>query len=265
MSISVITTFPRNAYSQYAERMIDSFIFHWSKSINLYVYYEDEKPPKINFQCKKIDLLSVAPDLIAFKEKYKNDPVANGDIIEIPNGVRRSSFFVGADKNKKTFLFDAVRFAHKTFCVDHAIKNIDSDMILWLDSDTYTFANVTEEFVRSTLPEDKMVCYLGREKEKQWPECGWVGYNKNHPQLTEFMKRWTDLYNKDTIFDEMEWHDSYVWYKVLLRMNKDLGHDLGAGIPGKHIFINSVLGKYIDHLKGNRKEFGKSFESDWNK
>lgn len=260
MSISVITTFPENKYKQYAERMIDSFVFHWAKSIKLYVYYEGSKPPKENERIKKIDFFSVAPELVAFKEKYKNDPVANGDVKG--NGVRRPMSFKGSDKNKKTFLFDAVRFAHKTFCVDHAIKNIDSDMILWLDADTYTFDNVTEEFVRNTLPKDKMVCYLGREKEKQWPECGWVGYNKNHSRLTEFIKHWTDLYNKDTIFNETEWHDSYVWYQTLLRMDKNLGHDLGAGIKGKHIFVNSILGNYIDHMKGSRKELGKSLKSD---
>ena len=236
MSISVITTFPENKYKQYAERMIDSFVFHWAKSIKLYVYHEGSKLPKENTQVKKIDFFSVAPELVAFKEKYKNDPVANGDVKgRWRYGVQRPMSFKGADKNKKTFLFDAVRFAHKTFCVDHAIKNIDSDMILWLDADTYTFANVTEEFVRNTLPEDKMVCYLGREKEKQWPECGWVGYNKNHSRLTEFIKRWTDLYNKDTIFNETEWHDS---------------------------FVNSILGNYIDHMKGSRKELGKSLKSD---
>jgi hypothetical protein len=242
--------------------MIDSFVMRWPKSINLYVYYENSRPPKENSQVKKIDFFSVAPDLVAFRNKYKDDPVAHGDLKLIEGGVRRPSEFNGLDKNKKTFLFDAVRFAHKTFCVDHAIKNIDTDMILWLDADTYTFTNIDEEFIRNTLPTDKMVCYLGRNKG--WPECGWVGYNKNHPQLKEFMVQWTNLYKKDTIFNEIEWHDSYVWYQTLLKIGKDFGYDIGegAGAKGKHIFVNSVLGKYIDHMKGNRKQFGKSYKAD---
>ena len=47
-------------------------------------------------------------------------------------------------------------------------------------------------------------------------------------------------------------------------MNKDLGHDLGAGAGhnGQHIFVNSDLGQYIDHMKGKRKIKGRSSKSD---
>ena len=185
MAISVITTFPEKNYKVYAERMIDSFIYYWPKNINLYVYYEGECPPKINHQVKYIDLHKASPDLVAFKNKYKNDPVANGELQEIPSGVRRRPEAGNKDKGKGSYLWDSVRFAHKTFCVEHALKTIDADMILWLDADTYTFTNIPESFIRSTLPEDKLTCYLGRGDI--YPECGWVGYNKNHPKLMEFI------------------------------------------------------------------------------
>jgi hypothetical protein len=36
----------------------------------------------------------------------------------------------------------------------------------------------------------------------------------------------------------------------------------GAGVEGLHVFINSILGDYIDHMKGKRKIKGKSSKSD---
>mgnify|MGYP004100697597 CR=1 FL=1 len=53
--------------------------------------------------------------------------------------VRRRPEAGNKDKGKGSYLWDSVRFAHKTFCVEHALKTIDADMILWLDADTYTF------------------------------------------------------------------------------------------------------------------------------
>ena len=48
------------------------------------------------------------------------------------------------------------------------------------------------------------------------------------------------------------------------RIAPDEGVDIGkgAGAKGHHVFINSVLGAYIDHMKGKRKVLGKSSKSD---
>lgn len=78
------------------------------------------------------------------------------------------------------------------------------------------------------------------------------------------MKYWTDLYVKDTIFKELEWHDSYVFWQCVKRIAPNDGVDIGkgAGAKGHHVFINSVLGGYVDHMKGKRKVLGKSSKSD---
>jgi hypothetical protein len=72
------------------------------------------------------------------------------------------------------------------------------------------------------------------------------------------------MYKNDTIFNELEWHDSYVFWQVLKRTAPEHGVDIGkgAGAKGHHIFINSVLGAYVDHMKGKRKAKGKSSASD---
>ena len=261
-SLAVITTFPPNRWEAYAKRMLESFIANWPNDVKLYVYYEKKLPEIINSKIEYINLEEVNPGLVKFKERHKNDPVANGDLQEIPNGVRRRPEAGKNDKGKGSFLWDAVRFAHKTYCVYHAIKNINTDVILWLDADTYTFKSISKEFVLNLIPENKLVNYLGRGDK--FPECGWVSYNKQHPQITEFINAWIELYEKDTLFKHLEWHDSYVFWQVLKQVAPDQGADIGkgAGAKGHHIFVNSVLGEYIDHLKGKRKIKGKSSKTD---
>ena len=261
-SLAVITTFPPNRWEAYAKRMLESFIANWPDDVKLYVYYEKELPEIVNSKIEYINLEEVNSGLVKFKERHKNDPVANGELQEIPNGVRRRPEAGKNDKGKGSFLWDAVRFAHKTYCVYHAIKNINTDVILWLDADTYTFKSISKEFVLNLIPENKLVNYLGRGDK--FPECGWVSYNKQHPQITEFINAWIELYEKDTLFKHLEWHDSYVFWQVLKQIAPDQGADIGkgAGAKGHHIFVNSVLGEYIDHLKGKRKIKGKSSKTD---
>ena len=260
-SLAVVTTFPPNRWTAYAKRMIESHVKYWPDDVMLHAYYEGDRPDFNHAKVKFTNIEEANPELVKFKHRHKNDPVANGETTEIPGGVRRVAGAGDKDRNKGSFLWDAVRFSHKTFAVDHAIKNIDADYVLWLDADTYTFRHITKQFVLDLLPGDKLVNYLGRVT---YPECGWVCYNKRHPKIKQFMKYWTDLYINDTIFQELEWHDSYLFWQCVKRIAPNDGVDIGkgAGVEGLHVFINSVLGDYIDHMKGKRKIKGKSSRSD---
>ena len=261
-SLSVLTTFPPNRWTAYAKRMIESFIDHWPEDVKLHVYYEQTKPELENDKIIYHNLENVCPELVNFKNKHKHDPVANGELQEIPGGVRRLPGAGDKDKGKGSYLWDAVRFAHKTFAVDHAIKNANTDIVLWLDADTYTFRPIPKDFVLDLMPENKLVNFLGRGDK--YPECGYVTYNTKHPKIKEFMSTWTNLYNTDKIFEELEWHDSYLFWQVVKRVAPNDGVDIGkgAGAKGHHVFVNSVLGQYIDHMKGKRKIKGKSSASD---
>ena len=191
-TLQVITTFPENRWNVYAKRMLQSHIDYWPDDVKITAYYEGTMPDLQHPKIEYINTEEVNPDLLAFKERHKNDPVANGELKEIGGGVRRNPNAGANDRGKGSYLWDAVRFAHKTFAVDHAIKNIDVDYILWLDADTYTFRNIPKDFVVNLLPFDKLVNYLGRGEK--YPECGWVCYNRRHVMLNSFMKTWTNMY-----------------------------------------------------------------------
>ena len=142
--LAVLTTFPPNRWTTYAKRMIESHVQFWPDDVMLYAYHEGPTPDFDYAKVKYINIEEANPELVRFKQRHKDDPVANGETNEIPGGVRRDPTAGKSDKGKGSYLWDAVRFAHKTFAVDHAIKTIDADYILWLDADTYTFRLTTQ-------------------------------------------------------------------------------------------------------------------------
>jgi hypothetical protein len=134
--------------------------------------------------------------------------------------------------------------------------------MIWLDADTHTHSTVPIDWLTTVCPDSAMISYLGRG-EKYHSECGWVAYNLDHPATRNFIKDFVDMYNTDRIFEEREWHDSYIW-DVVRRKYQDLNqfYNLNPswndkGLAG-HPFINSQLGLYMDHAKGDRKNYGHS-------
>ena len=92
---------------------------------------------------KWVDLHEVQPELVKFKQKHKDDPVANGLNV--------------------SYIWNAVRFANKVFCVTHAIKTSDGyDYVIWLDADTYTFRPMPTEFLENLLPTNKKEIFENR-------------------------------------------------------------------------------------------------------
>lgn len=276
MKIKVITSYKPGSWSKYAERSVRSVAENWP-DIAINVYHEGpcEESKMFHPRIKWIDLHRVQPDLVAFKNRHKDDPVACGELQEIEGGVRRPAAFDGNDKNKGSFLFDAVRFVNKVFCVTHAIKTSvekEYDYVIWLDADTYTFRPMPRDFLESLLPEDSMFTYLGRENPVKndggkYPECGFVGYNLRNPHMQQFAHDWEELYNTDQVFELLEWHDSFVFWhlsKIYREKHNVKVNDIGywKGVKGHHVFVNSELGLYIDHFKGKRKNIRSSAKND---
>ena len=250
-SITVITTFSNNGWKEYGKRFVETFVQHWPIDIKLKIYCDSlpqEYPNSVNIEW--VILNEVCPDLLAFKERHKDNPHAHG---------------LRPDGKKKSYLWDAVKFAHKSYCVSHAALNSTTDLIIWLDADVVTHSAVPFEFIESLLPQDNYCAYLGREKI--YPECGFVVYNTESKYNTIFMKDWQDLYNTDSLLKEIEYHDSYLFWQLVKKhtINGMKTTNLSEGHPhrpGVHVFINSPLGKYMDHLKGKRKKDGHSKSSD---
>jgi hypothetical protein len=201
-----------------------------------------------------VDLLSERSDLRAFIQRHANNPLAHGQAGP-----------PGKWNPKKAFRWDAVRFSYKVYTVAMCADLIDSGWMIWLDADSHTHTAVPMSWLPTVCPTDHMMCHLGRG-EKYHSECGFVGYNLDHPATRNFIADFVGLYDTDGIFGLEEWHDSYVWDVV--RKQYQIQHENkffnlnptydDKGLAG-HPFINSALGMYMDHVKGKRKQQGSSF------
>ena len=251
MKYTVITSFHEDGLKQYGQRMIRTFEQHWPAEVDLIVCAENCQPEVTRSNSHVYDLMQVSNNCRAFVERHRNNPLAHGQAgpPEVWNP-------------KKAFRWHAVRFAYKVFSVALCADNLISGWMIWLDADTHTHSSVPVEWLSKVCPESAMISYLGRG-EKYHSECGWVAYNLDHPETRNFIRDFVGMYNTDQIFKEREWHDSYIWDVV--RKQYDLTNEFfnlnpswtDKGLAG-HPFINSELGLYMDHVKGDRKNHGHS-------
>ena len=255
MDYTVITTFNQAGLELYGQRMIDNFEKFWPQSVKLKVYAENCRPRVSRSNTEILDILEVSSACREFVERHKNNPQAHGGL-----GSDNQAVYV---KNK-AFRWQAVRFCFKVFALQHAVNNTESDRLIWLDADTVTHTPVPLEWLGSVCPDGVLASYLGRT-DQYHSECGWIGYNLHDALTRPFIDSVTGLYITDELFNYPEWHDSFLWdiirkqYRDELKANFfNINPDPDTKGRAKHPFINSELGRYMDHMKGDRKDKGHS-------
>ena len=268
MSITVVTTFHKQGYEQYGKRMIESFLRNWPAEVKLYVYAEDcvvqESAPNLIVK----DLHQASPELVAFKERWKNVPKANGDVSSDPIRSKRKD-------SGKGFKWHAIRFAHKVYSIFSCAKECNTKWLMWMDADTFCHSPINSKQLNGLLPGKQELCYLGRKGK--YSECGLYAMNMESQStkdfLTEFQRVYDDAEGQGGIFSMIEWHDSFVFDVVRQRFPNLKQYDWAASLhdlrprPGMssgegHPLINCEWGAYLDHLKGGRKQLGKSKRDD---
>ena len=78
----------------------------------------------------------------------------------------------GMVDGKYNYRFDAVKFAHKIAAIGAAAESDDCDVLLWIDADVITHAQVTTEWLDRLLPLSATIAMI--EREKKYPECGFM-------------------------------------------------------------------------------------------
>jgi hypothetical protein len=263
----VVTTFHSEGYSLYGERFLKSFAEKVDKRIKLIVYAENCKPENPDpARIEILDQVSALPKLVAFKERWKDDPRANGIP---PDDIKRRR---PRDWHKE-FKWNAIRFANKVYAVFDACARRTGTWVVWMDADSYIHSHWSYEDFINLLPKNSYITYVGRGKGSQtWPECGFYGINMNHPVAHSFLEDFERMYEdaENGIFKLEEWHDSYVFGELLKKYSRFPSHDYSAEMylreartgGGGHPLINGPLGKWMDHMKGGRKKTGKSDKKD---
>jgi hypothetical protein len=256
MKISVVTTFHQAGYEKYGRRMIETFLKNWPSDITLYVYAEDcvvtESAPNLVVK----DLHQSSPELVSFKTIWKNVPKANGDVSDDP--IRSNRKDAG-----KGFKWHAVRFAHKVYSIFSCAKTCNSDVLFWMDADTVCHSPITKAQIEKFCQPKVDIGFLGREGK--YTECGLYSMNLRSERVQTFLKEFQRVYDdaERGIFLMEEWHDSYVFDVVRKQMTLSENNWSRGIIKGEgHPLINSEWGAYLDHLKGGRKDQGRSKLSD---
>jgi hypothetical protein len=265
-SITVVTTFHKPGMDLYGQRFMASFAERVDKRIKLIVYTEDCYPSNPDpEQITILDQKEVLPKLVDFKRRWRDVPKANGIP---PDEIKRRR----KDWNKE-FKWHAVRFSNKVYAVFDACARRTGDWVVWMDADSFIHSDWSYEDFKRMLPSNAYITYVGRGRGSQtWPECGFYGINMNHPVAHSFLEDFERMYEDADrgIFKLEEWHDSYVFGELLKKYKDFPSHDYSAEMylkeaktgGGGHPLINTELGKYMDHMKGNRKTAGKSNRSD---
>lgn len=256
MKIAVATTFHQAGYEKYGRRMIQTFLQNWPADVILHVYAEDCQVTETAPNLVVHDLHAASPELVAFKNKWKDDPKANGWCAD--------STLKYPDKTQKIgFKWDAIRFSHKVYAIFHCAKVCDADIMFWMDADTICHSPITVDQIIALSPVDKDLCFLGRKGK--FSECGLYSMNLRSKAVQVFLERFQWMYNdaENGIFKQDEWHDSFIF--DVIRKHTVLNELDWSGhlITGEgHPLINSAWGAYLDHLKGDRKGNGRSKRSD---
>lgn len=258
-SIAVVTTCNERGYLDYGRMMMASFDEFVPTDIPLHIYYEGFFPDLASNRFIKRDLNASCPDLVAFKQRNKDNPRAHGHIrpkhiIKIHWSKPRIK--VRRVEDDQAFRWDAVRFSHKVFAFCHAAAVCKTDMLFWMDADIILRSKINNILFYDSLPDNCLVSFL---KRHQHSECSFIGFNLRHPQISRFLDTLREYYTTDSLFKEREYHDSYLFDIARRRFERAgcLTHDIAQGVgldsrPG-HVFENSVLGAYMEHLKGRRK------------
>lgn len=248
MKIVAATTFGAKSYDAYASKVIDTFVTHWPRDVDLKVYY-DEVPKKgwrtasPNVKYTSLDM----PDLQAFKSRSRRHKA----------------------QSSTNFLRDAVRFSHKVFAYIDAALLPGVDIAIWLDGDVITHTTVTHEAILSWL-NGKMTGALLRTW--MYTETGFHIFDMRHPEARRFMDAWRHQYTADKVWDLplpdknnkfLGLTDCHTYDAVRSGFPGSLWHNLSpAGMKVNHPFVNGILGAHMDHCKGDRKKEGHSRSRD---
>jgi hypothetical protein len=231
----VVTTMNAAGWEQHGRRMAESFLARWRMPLT--VYAEDFDP----------DLPVEVRRLPEWQAEFKARHSA-------------TAAYVGKYRGGYDFRFDLVKFSHKIAALTDFGLSVDDGVMIWLDADTYTHADVDEDWLRGLFPEPAYIAWLDRQGSTL--ETGFVMFRASHPRHCAFMEKLQEVYVTDKVCAMREWHDAFVIGEIGRRWEA-LGRFKAVSLSGgdtrwHHPFVNGPLGSRMDHMKGSRKSDGRS-------
>lgn len=227
MKLGIVTTFSDKGFEEYGRHFVESCKKFLSPNITVYLYVDNiDIESRDNFVVRKLE--QSIPDLTVFKERNRH---------KVPG----------------KFLYDAVRFSHKSYCIYHAANNADVDILFWLDSDTEIYDTITEDYLKKFLPNGFFTSYLGRP---DYSETGFLSFDLRHEHAKEYFNLFKWYYDSDEIYKLKGQLDCHVYDAARIKLEQEgkmKNYNLSPVDVTKHHF-NHVFEGYMIHYKGDRKE-----------
>ena len=250
MKIAICSTISQERYEEYGKTNQELIMKNWPENVSLHVFTEDDLQPKVK-GVNYYNFFEHAPKWRDFLQRHRDtkyvSPIRDGK------------------KGIKAYKEDLLKWGWKVFAQWAAAKNIDCDILIYLDSDVITFNKLPIGKVLKYYNEGKFVAYTNREKNRRninmrkskWlsTETGIMIYNMRHPYAQEFFDRYVDFYNSDRILSEDECTDNYLLDVLIAEMEKEgkiSNIKMCDGTPGDPI-TEIDLGKYLRHTMGRIK------------
>ena len=223
---AAITSMNQDYYNHCGRAMLKSFKAHWSNTMPLYVYNED------NFHVKVKSIIPLGWDLgseyQAFQQRHGNPKIRI--------------------------------FSKKAFSIIHAMENIECDRLIWLDADTLFVEDFNTQLLDMIAPDDVLSTHFSvwhQQNDITYHSCetGFFILNKKHKGFHEFKDTYSQIYSKDKTDGLRRFYDGEVYGKTVELMAAR-GHKMMNLNPGKHKtpFSRSVIGPYIQHFKAGLKD-----------
>lgn len=246
MTTHIISGCSPDGYRDYASACVATWATYWPPEIEIAVYVEENNlwPARI-----KQRTLDVCPGQVEFIEKNKTWPQANGrEANELWSKRARADLARGG----YCYRYDAVRFSRQLFIPEHAVSQAqDGDVVAWFDADVLAFDHIPSGFVERLMGNSDVVS-LGRDGQST--ELGFWAVKVN-TQGRDFVHKLAETCRSGSIFHMQEWHSGYVFDRVMeTSVRSGLNHKNLTHHRQGHVWFKCDLGRYTDHLKGERRK-----------
>lgn len=236
-TLAAVTTMNRSYYDTIGRHMLSSFVQYWPDDLPLYVYTEG------------FDLPIKAPN-IHTRDLYQ----------EV--GPRLQAFLDWRGKHHTR------KFAYKAYAWMRATETLTEDVLIYLDADTETKKNVPRKFIEDLIPPDTLLAYMyaratgidahGHEQFFDNAETCIYAFNQRHAFSTQFMKRYTEIYETREIGNSSVFRKSHDTWVIAdcVRLAERSGVRINNLHPDKNRrtpIKATVLCEYFSHYKGKSK------------
>lgn len=253
--LTIITGWSPKGWTEYAWRFYETFEAFWPNQVKL-IAYGEERPSRPMPRCEFRSLENI-PGCMAFLQRYQGNAQANG----------REPAASWKERERQagySFRFDAWKFCRQGFIPWHAAQTLETPLMAWLDADVVTHKPVPRGAIERLLPADMDLAYLGRGAKHS--EIGFQLYrlrpdDKSRLAVIKMLNTFKSIYETAKVFELQEWHSAYV-FDIARRHWEHSGlRTLNLTPNGTgHVWFQSPLRQWLDHLKGSRKTQGQSKE-----